>query len=81
MNYFGGAWYLVILVAAFLGIVWWAFGDKRKERFEQDGKLPFKGSDRRRAAIDAPEFVRDGKVEPTEHLQAANFNADAKTRH
>jgi cbb3-type cytochrome oxidase subunit 3 len=56
MNYFGGAWYLVILVAAFLGIVWWAFGDKRKVRFEQDGKLPFTGSDRRRAAIDAPEL-------------------------
>ena len=37
MNLTGDAWYFVILVAAFLGIVWWAFGARRKRRFEQDG--------------------------------------------
>jgi cytochrome c oxidase cbb3-type subunit IV len=45
MNLFGDAWYLVLLVAGFLGIVWWAFGAKRKKRFEQDGEIPFKGPD------------------------------------
>lgn len=30
-----------ILVAAFVGIVVWAFGRKRKARFERDGKIPF----------------------------------------
>jgi cytochrome c oxidase cbb3-type subunit 4 len=45
MNFFGDAWYLVMLVAAFLGVVWWAFGAKRKKRFEQDGDIPFKETD------------------------------------
>jgi len=26
--------------AAFLGIVWWAYGSARKERFERDAWLP-----------------------------------------
>ena len=33
--------YLLILVAAFIGIVVWAFGRKRKKRFEEDGRIPF----------------------------------------
>jgi cytochrome c oxidase cbb3-type subunit 4 len=33
--------YLLILVAAFVGIVIWAFGRKRKARFEKDAKIPF----------------------------------------
>jgi cytochrome c oxidase cbb3-type subunit IV len=41
MDFLGDAWFLVILVAAFLGIVWWAFGARRKKRFEQDGDIPF----------------------------------------
>jgi len=35
----------VALLAAFLGIVWWAFGPARKERFERDGLLPFDEED------------------------------------
>ena len=31
----------VASLAAFLGIVWWAFGRARKERFERDALLPF----------------------------------------
>jgi len=30
-----------ILVAAFVGIVVWAFGSKRKVRFEKDARIPF----------------------------------------
>ena len=30
----------VAALAAFLGIVWWAYGPSRKERFERDGLLP-----------------------------------------
>lgn len=34
---------LVTLVAfaVFLGIVWWAYGARQKERFEQAAQLPF----------------------------------------
>ena len=30
-----------IIVAAFVGIVVWAFGSKRKARFEKDARIPF----------------------------------------
>lgn len=30
-----------ILIATFLGIVGWAFGRKRKVRFEKDARIPF----------------------------------------
>jgi cytochrome c oxidase cbb3-type subunit 4 len=33
--------YLVILIVAFAGIVYWAFGRKRRKRFEQDARIPF----------------------------------------
>jgi cytochrome c oxidase cbb3-type subunit 4 len=33
--------YLLILIAAFVGIVIWAFGRKRKARFEEDAEIPF----------------------------------------
>jgi cytochrome c oxidase cbb3-type subunit 4 len=32
----------VASLAAFLGIVWWAYGPARKERFERDALLPFR---------------------------------------
>ncbi len=38
--------YLVVLVVAFLGIVFWAFGRKRKARFRKDSIIPF--DDRKR---------------------------------
>jgi cytochrome c oxidase cbb3-type subunit IV len=36
------AWtiYLLVLIAAFTGIVIWAFGRKRKARFEADARIP-----------------------------------------
>jgi len=36
------AWtiYLLILIAAFTGIVIWVFGRKRKARFEKDARIP-----------------------------------------
>jgi cytochrome c oxidase cbb3-type subunit IV len=33
--------YQWILIAAFIGIVIWAFGRKRKARFRKDAKIPF----------------------------------------
>lgn len=36
-----GTLYLLILVALFAGIVIWAFGRKRKARFEKDARIPF----------------------------------------
>jgi len=40
-----GTVYLLILVALFAGIVVWAFGRKRKKRFEDDAKIPFREKD------------------------------------
>jgi cbb3-type cytochrome oxidase subunit 3 len=34
--------YQVVLIALFGGIVVWAFGRKRKKRFEDDAKIPFR---------------------------------------
>ena len=31
-----------ILIAAFIGVVVWAFGRKRKARFKKDAEIPFK---------------------------------------
>lgn len=33
--------YLAILVIAFIGIVIWAYGRKRKARFDKDAAIPF----------------------------------------
>jgi cytochrome c oxidase cbb3-type subunit IV len=35
-----------LLIAAFIGIVIWVFGRKRKARFEDDAKIPFKDDKR-----------------------------------
>ena len=33
--------YLFGLIALFAGVLVWAFGRKRKKRFEQDARIPF----------------------------------------
>ena len=38
--------YLLILIAAFVGILVWVFARKRKARFDKDAKLPFDGDKR-----------------------------------
>jgi cytochrome c oxidase cbb3-type subunit 4 len=38
--------YYLLLIVAFVGIVVWAFGRKRKARFERDAKIPFEGDKR-----------------------------------
>ena len=35
-----GLWTIVVLIT-FAGIVWWAYGGRRKQRFEQDAHIPF----------------------------------------
>lgn len=32
--------YLLILIAAFIGIIVWVFGRKRKARFAKDARIP-----------------------------------------
>lgn len=34
--------YLLVLIALFAGVVIWAFGRKRKKRFEEDARIPFR---------------------------------------
>jgi cytochrome c oxidase cbb3-type subunit 4 len=29
----------VVMFVAFLGIVWWAYGPARRQRFEEDGRI------------------------------------------
>ena len=36
----------VAALAAFLGIVWWAYAPSRKERFERDAMLRFDGEEK-----------------------------------
>jgi cytochrome c oxidase cbb3-type subunit IV len=36
----GATIYLLILIAAFIGIVVWVFGRKRKARFAKDARIP-----------------------------------------
>ena len=38
--------YLSILFIAFVGIVVWALGRKRKARFERDARIPFEEKDK-----------------------------------
>jgi cytochrome c oxidase cbb3-type subunit 4 len=33
--------YTAILMALFIGVLFWAYGKKRKKRFEKDAKIPF----------------------------------------
>lgn len=33
--------YLFVVIAAFAAIVVWAYGSKRKRRFENDARIPF----------------------------------------
>lgn len=35
----------VIFIVVFIGIVWWAFSKRNKQRFEDAGKLPFDEDD------------------------------------
>ena len=35
----------VAVIAAFAGIVWWAYAPARKSRFERDALLPFADDD------------------------------------
>ena len=33
------------VLAAFVGILWWAYAPIRKSRFEDDARLPFEGDE------------------------------------
>jgi len=35
----------VVFLAVFIGIIWWAYSKGNKQRFEDDGKLPFADDD------------------------------------
>jgi cytochrome c oxidase cbb3-type subunit IV len=40
----------VAAFAAFIGIVWWAYGSARRARFEADALLPFSDADEQKEA-------------------------------
>ena len=35
-----------IFIVVFIGIVWWAFSRRNKQRFEDAGRLPFEDDDK-----------------------------------
>lgn len=35
----------ILLLAIFIGIVWWAFGPRRKKRFERAARIPLEDDD------------------------------------
>ena len=35
----------VVFIIVFIGIVWWAFSTRNKQRFEEDARLPFADDD------------------------------------
>ncbi len=39
--------FTAILLALFVGVLVWAFGKKRKKRFEQDARIPFQDDEAR----------------------------------
>lgn len=39
----------ILLLAIFIGIIWWAFGAKRKRRFERAARIPLEDDDRARS--------------------------------
>jgi cytochrome c oxidase cbb3-type subunit IV len=44
----------VASLAAFLGVVWWAYGPSRRERFERDALLPFADEEERDFRVPHP---------------------------
>ena len=45
------AWHTLILMAAFVGIVIWAYGRGRKRRFNEAAQLPFADDDTHEATM------------------------------
>ena len=45
MNDLIGSVVTVVFFITFIGIVWWAYGGRRKARVEEDGRIPFEEID------------------------------------
>jgi cytochrome c oxidase cbb3-type subunit IV len=50
INDFRG-FHTVVLMAIFLGIVWWAYSRKRKKSFDEAANLPFADEDKHQATV------------------------------
>lgn len=46
------AWHTVVLLIAFLGIVFWAYSKRRKSSFDEAANLPFADEEKHQATID-----------------------------
>ena len=45
------AWHTVILLALFVGIIFWAYSKRRKTGFDEAANLPFADEDKHQATI------------------------------
>lgn len=47
----------VLMLVAFLGIVWWAYSSKRKSSFDEAANLPFADEARHEATLKEEKFL------------------------
>ncbi|OGT88729.1 MAG: hypothetical protein A2286_06920 [Gammaproteobacteria bacterium RIFOXYA12_FULL_61_12] len=45
------AWYTIVLMIVFFGIIWWTFSRKRKSSFNEAANLPFDDENRHEATL------------------------------
>jgi cytochrome c oxidase cbb3-type subunit 4 len=45
------AWHTIVLMALFLGIIWWAYSKKRKKSFDEAANLPFADEKKHEATL------------------------------
>jgi cbb3-type cytochrome oxidase subunit 3 len=69
MDTIGSFIYMIVLIVLFGAIVFWAFRRKHKERFEEDGRIPFRekvanaaANAEENAEADAPTSDRSGDL-------------------
>lgn len=60
-NNFIGSVVTVVFFITFIGIIWWAYGNSRKARFEEDGQIPFEDDDVYQAAKEIKAKLGDQK--------------------
>jgi cytochrome c oxidase cbb3-type subunit 4 len=46
------AWHTVVLLIAFVGIIFWAYSKRRKKSFDEAANLPFADENKHKATIE-----------------------------
>lgn len=51
----------VLCFGAFIGIVWWAYSGRQRQRFEEAANLPFADDDMQQQSVSAQQLERNNK--------------------